>query len=137
MWCFHASHTATRMLRFGLLKYKKLNSSSSISSSGDGGGEALSSCEGTTLGPWDDNGNQQPPQRQTLTPVQQQQQQNRHHHHRQIHNQLNGSAMKNVRIFPFLSLCIKVYEGGDEFWRYFSCTAVKVAFRGKDSGVFF
>lgn len=43
--------------------------------------------EGATLGPWDDNGNQQQPQ--TLTPV------HRHHHH-QIHNQLNGSTMKNI-----------------------------------------
>lgn len=77
-------HPPVRMLRFGLLKYKKLNSSSS--------GSSVMPSEGATLGPCDDNGNQQ----QTSTPVR--------HYHQQIHNQLNGSPMKNVRILRLLVL---------------------------------
>ncbi|XP_062562622.1 uncharacterized protein LOC134226092 [Armigeres subalbatus] len=80
------------MLRFGLLKYKKLSSGGSHC----GGDGSVVSCEGTTLGPWDDNGNQQQhqQQQQTSTPV------HRYHQHpQQIHNQLNGNAMKNNNRF--------------------------------------
>uniref|UniRef100_A0A8D8ERG0 Tensin-3 n=2 Tax=Culex pipiens TaxID=7175 RepID=A0A8D8ERG0_CULPI len=66
------------MLRFGLLKYKKLNNSVSAAEL-DGLGRAGG----------DDNGNQSG----TTTPVRQQQQQ---HPHQMIHNQLNGSLMKNT-----------------------------------------
>ncbi|KAL1395848.1 hypothetical protein pipiens_010944, partial [Culex pipiens pipiens] len=68
------------MLRFGLLKYKKLNNSVSaaeLDGLGRGGGG-------------DDNGNQSGTT--TTTPVRHQQQQ---HPHQMIHNQLNGSLMKN------------------------------------------
>lgn len=94
------------MLRFGLLKYKKLNNSVSAAEL-DGLGRAGG----------DDNGNQSGTT--TTTPVRHQQQQQQHPH-QMIHNQLNGSLMKNVRekfIFFYVVLfcfCLSLssfYEG--------------------------